>query len=42
MSFLDRHADLGVVIEAQVESGVDYLAAYADRSGRHFNYSGAE
>jgi len=32
---------LGVVIEAQVESGVDYLAAYADRSARYFNYSGA-
>jgi hypothetical protein len=32
---------LGVVVEVQVESGVDYLAAYADRFARYFNYSGA-
>jgi hypothetical protein len=32
---------LGVVVEHPVETGVDYVAAYADGSARYLNYSGA-
>lgn len=31
---------LGVVVEYPVETGVDYVAAYADGSARYLNYSG--
>ncbi len=32
---------LGVVVEYPVETGVDYVAAYADGSARYLNFSGA-
>jgi hypothetical protein len=32
---------LGVVVEVPMNGGLDLLAAYADRSARYFNYSGA-
>jgi hypothetical protein len=32
---------LGVVIEVALPQGLDLLAAYADRSARYYNYSGA-
>jgi hypothetical protein len=32
---------LGVVVEVPVETGLDVLAAYADRTARYLNYSGA-
>jgi hypothetical protein len=32
---------LGVVVEAGVNGGEDVLAAYADRSGYYYNFSGA-
>jgi hypothetical protein len=31
----------GVVVEVGLEQGLDIVAAYADRSARYFNYSGA-
>jgi hypothetical protein len=31
----------GVVVEVALDEGVDIVAAYADRSARYFNYSGA-
>lgn len=32
---------LGVVVEVGLDQGLDILAAYADRTARYFNYSGA-
>ncbi|MFN7951753.1 MAG: hypothetical protein U0610_08490 [bacterium] len=32
---------LGVVVEVAMDDGLDLLAAYADRSARYYNYSGA-
>jgi hypothetical protein len=32
---------LGVVIEVGMKAGVDFLGAYADRTARYYNYSGA-
>jgi hypothetical protein len=32
---------LGVVVEVALDEGLDLLAAYADRSARYWNYSGA-
>ncbi len=31
----------GVVVEVALESGLDIVAAYADKAARYFNYSGA-
>ncbi len=32
---------LGIVLEVSVQGGIDYLAAYPEKTARYYNYSGA-